>query len=219
MGDVVSQLKAPSTADMLRFLRNASPCRPSSAGDGRNTVSAGLPGLTPHDRLAVDKIEATRRKSDDALAEKQLRDEELKRDGERDTTSLQEQIGRPFHSAEICKRLERLNSNLVFERSIAFPDIMGIYLPDANAEIRNGRRLSHVTGFEFGFSPEFTVYHPAATGPKKLTRGWRALLLLLASKKVVNLTAACNAFNIEVYSQSSEKWRRELGLDKSIMLS
>lgn len=219
MQNIVTQTKQPDVATILQFLRTQNPIRPSTAGDGKEKVTAGLSGLSPSDRLAVEKYHRKRAHADAAVEDKATRDAELAKDGERDGTSLEDQIGRPFHSQDICKRLRRLNENFVFEQSVAFPDIMGIYVPDASAEIRNGRRLRHVIGFEFGYSPEFSVYHPNATGPKKVTRGWRSLILRLGQKGYVNLNAACRAFGIEVYSQSSYKWRRELGLDRVLAVS
>lgn len=219
MQSIVTQVKQPDVAQILQFLRTQNPIRPSTAGDGKEKVTAGLSGLSPSDRLAVESFHRKRAHTDAAVADKETRDAELAKDGTRDGTSMEEQIGRPFHSTEICKRLSRLNPNFVYERSTAFPDIMGIYVPDANAEIRNGRRLRHVMGFEFGFSPEFSVYHPNAKGPKKVTRGWRSLILRLSQKGYCNLNAACRAFSIEVYSQSSYKWRKELGLDRMLTVS
>jgi hypothetical protein len=211
---IITQAKQPDVDSILRFMRTLNPLRPSAAGDGKEKVTGGLSGLSPGDRLAVETFHRKRAHTDFAVADKAQKDAELLKDGERDATSLEEQIGTPYHSSDIIKRLHRLNYNFVFERSNAFPDIMGIYWPDAYAEMRNGRRLRHIMGFEFGFSPEFSVWHPEAKGPKKVTRGWRSLILQLSRKGYLNLNAACNAFSIEVYSQSSERWRRELGLDK-----
>lgn len=211
---VVTQAKMPDVDSILRFLRKQNPTRPSAAGDGKEKVTAGLSGLSPSDRLAVTDYYRKRAHTDAAVAEKEAKDKEASTDGERDKTKLEEQIGRPFHSTDIMRRLSRLQSNFVFERSTAFPDIMGIYWPDPSAEMRDGRRLKHIMGFEFGYSPEFSVYHPQATGAKKVTRGWRALILQLARRGYVNLNAACAAFGIEVYSSSSYKWRKELGLDR-----
>lgn len=224
MASVVAQLKQPGTNEILAFLRKQQQqiphsARSSAAGDGKETVTQGLSGLSPGDRLAVESFHRKRKHTDDAVADKETRDGELLTDGERDATSLRVQIGTPYHSQDISRRLRRLNENFIFEQSIAFPDIMGIYVPDASATMRNGRRLRHVIGFEYGFSPEFSVYHPHATGPKKVTRGWRALIWQLSRKGYINLNSACLAFGIEIYSQSSERWRRELGLDRMLTVS
>lgn len=210
MSTLISSLKAPTTDQILRFMRGLNPYRPSTAGDGKEKVtSAGL-GLTPSDRLAVERFYKQRAHTDQAVTEKSQADSTILKDGEKDTTSIESQLGTPYHSEQIIQRLKKLNENFVFERSIAFPEIMGIYLPDEYAEVREGKRLRHVMGFEFGYSPEYTVFHKETKGPKKVTRGWRTLLLLLASKGLINFTRACTLFGIEGV-KNSYNWKREVG--------
>jgi hypothetical protein len=93
--------------------------------------------------------------------------------------------------------------------SNAFPDIMGIYLPDDHAPVRNGMRVRHIMGFESGFSPEFTVYHPDTKGPKKITRGWRSLILALSGGGYFNFNQACRLFDVE-RGRGSYHWQREI---------
>ena len=210
MSSLISTLKQPSTDEILRFVRGLNPYRPSAAGDGKEKVtSAGL-GLTPSDRLAVERFYKQRAHTEVAVAERHNADSTLLKDGEKDTTSIESQLGTPYHSESIIQRLKKLNENFIFERSNAFPEIIGIYLPDENAEIRDGKRLRHVIGFEFGYSPEYTVFHKETKGPKKVTRGWRTLLLLLASRGLINFTRACALFSIEGV-RNSYNWKREVG--------
>jgi hypothetical protein len=82
---------------------------------------------------------------------------------------------------------------------------MGIYYPDKNA--LEGRR--HLMGFEFGYSPEFTVRHPEATGPKKVTRGWRAIIVMLVKRGYIELEAACRVFAV-ARGRDSAYWQRDL---------
>lgn len=213
MHDLVKSTRMEDVDSIIAFLRDRNPLRrgAAAAGDGREKVTAGLPGLAPSDRSAVNKFFEHREHTDAAVLDKQQRDAELVQDGEWDSTSLAQQIGRPLSCDQICARLRALNGNLMFERSLTFPDIMGIYLPDSEAPAREGRRLRHIMGFEFGFSPEFTVYHPHAQGPKKITRGWRAVILQLAGKRLISFTAACKAFEVE-RGRGSLRWKREQGM-------
>jgi hypothetical protein len=120
-----------------------------------------------------------------------------------------------MHSNDIIKRLQKLNSNLVFERSLAFPEIMGIYVGDPEMPERNGRRLRHVVGFEFGFSPEYTVRHPEHKGVKKMTKGYRLLILQLVKQKLINFEAACEAFQLRKGRQS-HNWAIAAGQRQSL---
>lgn len=209
MSQLLSASKRPDTDSILRFLRSQNPLRPSAAGDGKESVTSAGTGLHPSDRLAVSKFLAHREHVDTAVKERDVANTTLAKDGDKDATSLAQQVGKPYHSSDIIKRLRHLNPNLVFEQSLAFPDIMGIYWPDDRAEVRNGLRIRHILGFEAGYSPEFTVYHKDTRSPKKITRGWRSMLILLASKGYINFTAACRVFQVEGIANSA-KWKAEV---------
>jgi hypothetical protein len=206
------ETKTPDVDSILRFLRSNNPIRPSY---GRNRVSNVAPGLQPGERHAVEDFFKKRAHTDKAVEEKEAADKHAETDeGGINNTQLEQQIGRPMHRREIIKRLEKLNPNFYFEQSKAFPEIMGIYLPDDRAEMRDGRRVRHICGFEFGYSPEFTVYNPDAVGSKprprakKITRGWRALILILSHRGYIEFSAACKAFNISPTAR--KKWHNEL---------
>jgi hypothetical protein len=205
---IISESKPPDVNQILSFLRTGNPRRTSTAGDGRETVTSSAPGLAPSDRLAVEKFMRQRQHTDTAVAEKENADKALLADGERETTNFEQQVGRPLSCTEVQRRLKVLNEKFMFERSNAFPDIMGIYLPDDTSELRNGVRKRHIVGFEFGYSPEYTVWHPQAEGPKKVTRGWRSLIILLAAHSYINFTRACRVFEIS-NDKNSLRWKQE----------
>lgn len=203
---------APDVDSILRFLRGQNPLRPSSFG--KNIRSNVAPALTPRDRQSVDDWYKKHAHTDKAVEEAEAADKQAEMDGDIPTTLLEAQIGRPMHRKDIIKRLSKLNPNFYFERSISFPDIMGIYVPDDHATLRDGRRVRHVVGFEFGYSPEFTVYHPTAKATrkvpyaKKVTRGWRALILMLSQRGYISFNDACKAFNIT--GTARKKWHDEV---------
>lgn len=206
---VTTEPKTPDVDAILRFMRERNPIRSSAAGDGREAVSNRAPGLAPADRIAVTNFLQHRDQTDQAVIEAESNKADFTApDGSNPTDVLEAQIGRPLHCDEMCKRLQSLNRNFIFERSNAFPEIMGIYLPDETANLSNGRRVRHVCGFESGISPEFTVKHPEAKGPKKITRGWRQVIILLSKKGLINYTAACKAFNVDS-GRSSYFWKQE----------
>lgn len=192
---ILEAAKRPDATEILRFLRGRG-VRLAQAGDGREVATSAGVGLSAGERNAVTTILQTRDHTDKAVKEKQA--------SEMPTDTLGAQIGRPIHHDEICKRLRSLNPNFIFERSKSFPEIMGIYYPDSGAEA--GRK--HIMGFEFGYSPEFTVRHPQRTGPKKITRGWRELILRLSKRGYINFTLACKAFDVTA-GRDSKNWQTE----------
>lgn len=188
-----SIIKTPDVDSVLRFLRQRSPRRSPLIHDGREARTNIGGSLTPRDRAEVDRFYLQRHQTDEAVKLDEANKEAVKRDGEHDATSLEEQIGRPLTCDVICARLSKLNPNFIFERSKAYPDIMGIYYPDAKHE---GHKR-HLCGFEFGYSPEFTVFCPEAEGAKKMTRGWQALVLILARRGYIEYTRAAKLFEVE----------------------
>lgn len=202
---IIEAAPKPSTEAILRFLRGMTPGR-SQAGDGRERATAGLAGLTPADRTAVTTFHKNRAHADMAV-EQQHHSEDafVAPDGDKPTDTLEAMMGRPLHHDVISKMLRKLNPNFIFERSKNFPDIMGIYYPDPNAP--TGKRF--VLGFEFGYSPEFTVKHPDAKSAKKITRGWRAVLIHLTRMHYIELEKACTLFKVQA-GRSSAHWQKEV---------
>lgn len=169
----------------------------------RARVTAGMPSLTSAKRVQVEYHQKQDIKQASVQAVAQLRQSELTApDGEIPTTVLEAQLGRPMTSAEIAKRLLKLNPNLIFERSLADPSTMGIYLPDP--ETHGGRRF--LMGFEFGYSPEFTVNGNDARGRYQEKRGWRQIIARLARMGHISLSAAERLFET-ARGRASRNWQ------------
>ena len=143
-------------------------------------------------------------------------------DGDRPTTMLDAQLGRPLTRLEIEKRLKKCNPNLFIEVSKAFPDKAGVYtvtgVPDELGVIR--RQKQFLTGMEAGYSPEFSVRHieyeevpnPSCPGEmtkrpkfKGETRGWRTVVASLIRSKHFTLEDAKRNFEIK---QESRNWQQ-----------
>jgi hypothetical protein len=134
-------------------------------------------------------------------------------DGDRPTTTLEAQLGRPLTRIQFEQRLKKCNSNLFTEVSNAFPDKAGIYvmdsLPDSTGVLRKQKRF--ITGLMNGFMPEFSVRHvemekvPNPSCPGEMTerpkftgetRGWRTVLATLIRSKIISPTAAERNFEL-----------------------
>lgn len=167
----------------------------------KGRVSAGLPALDPLSRTLQDYRAEQQAKTRQMVAEAEQKQSALVApDGDRPTHLMEAQLGRPMTSGEIIKRLKRLNPNLLFERSIADPSIMGIYVAEKN---EYGRR--HLFGFEFGYSPEYSVRTTDAEGRFREVRGWRTVLARLIRTRMISKEAAENAFGIPTLD--SKNWQ------------
>lgn len=139
----------------------------------------------------------------------------------RPTDSLEAQIGKPLSGEEVRRRLLACNPRLVFERSINYPELTGIY-------IRIADKLVHVCGMETAWMPEFTVKHRKKIrvpdedifGTKKMvdsvqwkeistvadiTRGWRAVLDMLLEAKLITYGDVDRLFGMRP-SMPSQNW-------------
>ena len=174
----------------------------------REAVTAGVPSLSPLRRGILDYRHAQRIKSRAMTAEAKSAQAVLTApDGDRPTTSPEAQLGRPLHSRDIILRLRKLNPNLVFERSKADPSVMGIYIPSPGANSTDPdlhyRGLQHILGFEFGYSPEFTINRTDNSGKwVGQTRGWRKVLAALIRCRLIDRCAAETLFAIPAGPQS-----------------
>jgi hypothetical protein len=125
-------------------------------------------------------------------------------DAGRDTSNLLAQMGRPLASIEVQRRLKLVCPNLIFERSIKYPDQTGIYI---DKDVRNAagcweKKKIFLCGMESGVMPEMSVRHKAkkqVANPEVFgkdaptreidwlnvdtfaaeTRGWRTVLVRL----------------------------------------
>lgn len=143
-------------------------------------------------------------------------------DGDRPTTSLEAQLGRPLSRLQIEQRLKKCNPNLFIETSNADKTKAGIYtvagVPDELGVIRTQKQF--LTGMESGFSPEFSVRHieyeevpnPSCPGEmtkrpkfKGETRGYRTVLAALIRSRHLKLTDATREFELGK-GQESKNW-------------
>lgn len=170
------------------------------------------------------------RKKSLLLRKKQLEQEiasnlaSVRKDAGTDTSNLLAQMGHPLESSEVQKRLKLCNPNLVFERSINFPELTGVYL------LKDGIK-KHICGMESGTMPEFSVLHktkkkvanPDLLGIEKPTRevdwkyvdtfldetrGWRTVLLRLLKAGLINEGHVRKHFEWNP-TRSSEIWHTQ----------
>ena len=144
-------------------------------------------------------------------------------DGDRPTTTLEAQLGRPLSRLQFEQRLKKCNPDLFVEVSNNFPDKAGIYvmdgLPDDLGVIRKQKRF--VTGIQNGFMPEFSVRHveyedvPNPSCPGEMTkrqkfvgetRGWRTALRTLIKSRLVSGSSVEKNFETNK-GQESKNWQ------------
>lgn len=139
----------------------------------------------------------------------------------RPSDSLEAQLGKPLSGQEVRRRLLLCNPRLVFERSINFPELTGIYIRVADKKV-------HICGMETGWMPEFTVKHkkkirvpdndifgtakPVSEANWKeiytvsdITRGWRAVLDMLLEAKLITYSDVDRLFGMRP-SMESQYW-------------
>lgn len=178
--------------------------------------------------------EKTREEAQRALAHEILSSTiTVEDDAGRDTTDLLAQMGRPMHSMEVQRRLKLCNSNLIFVRSPAYPELTGVYIEKDERTAAGGwaKRRIHVCGMESGMMPEFSVRHKIkkrVANPDLLgsmaptrdidwkvvdtfgqeTRGWRTVLLRLLHAELIDRCSVERNFGW-LPSQASKRWQEE----------
>lgn len=144
-------------------------------------------------------------------------------DGAIDTTDLERQIGYAMHSGEFMRRLKLMNPSLIFDRSAAFPNRIGIYTPRTVKTETGGWRTEnmYIAAFEAGYLPERSVRHVKRTqmpDPDPLnkanwieveefqreTRGWRTVLVRLLQERLITMPQVERMFPP---SLSSRNWQ------------
>jgi len=165
-----------------------------------NRVTQGLPSLSPSKRYTLDHRGATRAYQEALIHDAQDKEAAASApDADHPTTSLEAQVGRPLTGHEIAARLRKLNGNLIFERSLAVPDKMGIY------HVHDGRK-DFLMGYEYGYSPEFSVRHVNDKGQfVKETRGWRTVLMRLIRQRLITASGAARLFGLP--TRTSHNWQ------------
>jgi hypothetical protein len=185
--------------------------------------------------LVIDSAGIQKRKKREVWDRtKQLADAAVKRDwdnnfvthapdGNRPTTTLEAQMGRPLNRLQFEQRLKLCNSNLFTETSTAFPDKAGIYtvmdLPDELGVLRKQKKF--VTGIMNGFMPEFSVRHveyedvPNPASPGEMTRrekfigetrGWRTAVATLLRSGLLTYESVQKNFETQK-GQESRNWK------------
>lgn len=150
-----------------------------------------------------------------------------------DTSSLLEQMGRPLKSEEVQRRLHLCNPRLIFERSIRYPELTGVYIEkdERTAAGTWEKRKVHLFGMESGILPEFSVLHQTvkrvpnpelvAGGGKQIdrdavkwkevptflgeTRGWRTVLVRLLHLELITRSQVEEHFGWTP-SRDSQRW-------------
>ena len=204
---------------------------------GRLTLSEGqrlCPTFTMSHLVLDTQTIAKHKKQTVYERTKQVADNAVKRDwesnfvthapdGDRPTTSLEAQLGRPLTRIQIEQRLKKCNPNLFIETSIADPTKAGVYtvagVVDELGVIRKQKQF--LTGLENGFSPEFSVRHieyeevpnPSCPGEmtkrpkfKGETRGYRTVLAALIRSRHITIGSASEHFNLSS-GQNSRNWQ------------
>lgn len=182
--------------------------------------------LSPEKRRQVQTIERTR-----ATQKEQVNGEIAKRqsfvapDGQADVTDAEQQQGRPLLRAELVRKLQKLNPNLMYEQARNYPEFGGLYIE--NKEIDFATNLikvsgkKHLCGFPHEVVSEFDVRLvindriPDPDIPLHWIEvpqleghipGWRSTIKKLVNGGYINLTAAETEF--EIYKgRSSQKWQ------------
>ena len=152
-----------------------------------------------------------------------------------DTSSLLRQMGRPLNSVEVQRRLHLCNSRLIFERSIRYPSLTGVYIEkdERTAAGTWEKRKTHLFGMESSILPEFSVLHQttkrvpnpemirAMGDPKPFpregvkwteiptfegeTRGWRTVLIRLLHLQLITRAQVDEQFGWTP-SRDSQRW-------------
>lgn len=85
----------------------------------------------------------------------------VRSDGGQSRTSFEARRGILLHSSVITDRLKQLNSSFIFQRSIARPELMGVYLKSDRPEHQPEGLMYTGVAFNIGPNPEFSVLKKA----------------------------------------------------------
>lgn len=156
-------------------------------------------------------------------------------DGE-DCASLVARLGTPMRTEEVQRKLQLCNSRLIFERSIAQPDFIGLYFEKdertaagtwakrkvhlftfSSSEIMPEKEVAHVAMKKVP-NPEFVT---ASAGQRiereickwievptlvDLTRGWRTVVLRLLKAEILTMADVEKHFGIAI---NSKNWQQQ----------
>ena len=145
-------------------------------------------------------------------------------DAGRDVTDADQQLGRRLARAEVVRRLQMLNPNLLYDQSKNWPEFGGLYFDDPTIDPLTVKPVGkrHLCGIPHELVAEFDVRlvineqipDPATalawvTVPKLEGHipGWRSTILKLVKAGLINLTAAELVFEIG-QGKTSERWQK-----------
>lgn len=173
-----------------------------ASGLRKGKVTSGLPALDAMKRYLKDSHDYRRMK-----AEQEVLDSERGRsslyapDGNLDPTNEAQMRGKAYTAEQVMKKLSALNRRLRFERSLANPSLIGIYIEHPKGEYKG---WMHLMGMPAGTVTQYSVRKPDPSGKRMLIekRGWMKLVVDLARIGVINLEEARRKFQIESVSKN-----------------
>lgn len=180
-----------------------------------------LPSVSPETRFRKDRSGYKQDYQKDLLNDaNQKAAASVAPDNGRPRYSLEAQRGIVLDSSVIMSRLGQLNSSLIFERAVARPELIGIYIQSSHPDHMPEGKMFTGVSFNYGLNPEFavvkksddfvspdgTVHVGECTGI--LYPGWRTVLSRLIRYGFINKTRAEVIFGT---CGTSEFWARQLG--------
>jgi len=144
-------------------------------------------------------------------------------DGAADVTNPRQQMGRSLMREDVVRKLQKLNPNLIYERSKNFPEFGGLYIQDFGIDDLTMKPIGkrHLCGFPHEAVSEFdvrlvmkervpdpTIALHWVEVPKLEGHipGWRSTIMKLVKGGYINLAAAEQEFNI-AQGRSSKNWQ------------
>jgi hypothetical protein len=164
--------------------------------------SSGFPALDAMQRYLRDRHEFQNMKTEQIVSDHEKGKTSLfQKDGDLDPTNEAQMKGRSYTSAQVMKKLSALNRRLHFERSNAYPELIGIYIEHPEGEYKGWK---HVMGMPFGEVPQYSVRKPDPEGKRMLIekRGWMKLLVDLARMGIINMEQAKRKFQVTDVSRN-----------------
>ena len=193
------------------------------------------------DSNAQDRWNGAAKQENQAALRQQALEQEIRSntitvedDAGRDVSNVLAQMGRPLTSAEVQRRLNLCNPQIIFERCIRYPELTGVYIEKTQRTAAGGweKVKKHLFGMESGIMPEFSVLHKTKKAvPKKEifgkekpsrdigwdyvdtfyaeTRGWRTVLIRLLRAGLITEWHVEKHFGL-MPSKESSKWHKLL---------
>lgn len=168
----------------------------------KGKATSGLPALDAMKRYLWTRHEYQVMKTEQAEQDAERGKASLfQKDGDLDPTNEQQMLGKSYTAEQVMRKLEKLNRRLHFERSNAFPHLIGIYIEHPKGEYKG---MMHLMGMEAGIVPQYSVRKPDPEGKRMLIekRGWMKLLVDLSKMGVINLEQARSKFRVENVSHN-----------------